>query len=237
MNINFSKIRAFDGSQDGGFEELICQLAHLDPPDSASSFERKEGAGGDAGVECFWKLKNGKEHAWQAKYFLDRIEDSQWGQINESVEKALERHPNLAEYYVCIPQDLPDSRKKGKAGKPVKSARDKWNEYHAAWISLAEQKGMKVQFHLWGRHEILLKLSQKKSSRYAGIVHYWFNELNFTQECFKKNINKSKKALGERFTPEFNVTLPIAEIFEGLGRTKFFYEDLYERISRWLPNS
>lgn len=234
MNIDFSRIRAFDGSQDGGFEELICQLAHLDPPNSACSFERKEGAGGDAGVECFWKLKNGKEHAWQAKYFMDRIEDSQWGQINESVEKALERHPNLVEYYVCIPQDLPDSRKKGKGGKPVKSARDKWNEYHAAWVSLAEQKGMKVQFHLWGKHEILLKLSQTKSSRYAGIAHYWFNELTFTQENFKKNITKSKNALGERFTPEFNVNLPIAEIFEGLGRTKFFYEDLYERISRWL---
>jgi hypothetical protein len=41
--LNFSNIRTFDGSKDGGFEELICQLAHLCPPSNARTFERKEG--------------------------------------------------------------------------------------------------------------------------------------------------------------------------------------------------
>ena len=71
--LNFSNIRTFDGSKDGGFEELICQLAHLCPPANARTFERKEGAGGDAGVECYWILDDGTEHAWQAKYFLSQF--------------------------------------------------------------------------------------------------------------------------------------------------------------------
>ena len=68
---SFRTIRSYGGSQQGGFEELICQLAHLSVPPDAQTFVRKEGAGGDAGVECFWIMNDGSEHAWQAKYFVE----------------------------------------------------------------------------------------------------------------------------------------------------------------------
>jgi len=93
--LNFSNIRNHDGSSDNGFEELVCQLAHLSPPENADYFVRKDGAGGDAGVECYWKLNDGSEHAWQAKYFLNSLESNQWSQISKSVKTALEKHPNL----------------------------------------------------------------------------------------------------------------------------------------------
>jgi hypothetical protein len=35
IEINFTNIRAFDGSQNSGFEELVCQLAHLEKPANA----------------------------------------------------------------------------------------------------------------------------------------------------------------------------------------------------------
>ena len=93
--LNFKQIRSYKGSQNNAFEELICQLAHLSRPKNAECFIRKEGSGGDAGVECFWQLKDGSEHAWQAKYFLDTITDKQWNQISNSVKKALEKHSKL----------------------------------------------------------------------------------------------------------------------------------------------
>ena len=71
-NLDFSKIRMHEDSQNSAFEELICQLARLSRPENAKSFIRKEGAGGDAGVEYFWRLKDGSEHAWQAKYFKNQ---------------------------------------------------------------------------------------------------------------------------------------------------------------------
>ncbi|MEA1854621.1 MULTISPECIES: hypothetical protein [Cytobacillus] len=53
IELDFLHIRPFDGSKDGEFEELICQLAHLNKPRNSLVFIRKGGAGGDAGVECF----------------------------------------------------------------------------------------------------------------------------------------------------------------------------------------
>jgi len=45
MNINFSNIRTHQGSQNSGFEELVCQLAHLQKPENGTRFVKKEGAG------------------------------------------------------------------------------------------------------------------------------------------------------------------------------------------------
>ena len=44
--INFTKIRAFDGSQNSGFEELVCQLAHLEKPANAKRFVEKKAQAG-----------------------------------------------------------------------------------------------------------------------------------------------------------------------------------------------
>ena len=84
MEINFSQIRTHDGSKNSGFEELICQIAHLQKPDNGKRFVKKDGAGGDAGVECYWILDDGSEICWQAKYFLDGMNSSRWQQIDES---------------------------------------------------------------------------------------------------------------------------------------------------------
>lgn len=232
--LNFSNIRTFDGSKDGGFEELICQLAHLCPPSNARIFERKEGAGGDAGVECYWMLGDGTEHAWQAKYFLESIDDSQWTQISDSVLTALDKHPNITNYYVCIPQDLPDSRKMGRGGKQVLSARDKWNTHCNKWEKEALKRNMQVNFHFWGKHELLLMLSQRDNSLFNGRARYWFDELILTKDIFEKIINRSRLSLGDRFTPEFHVDLPIAKIFDGLGRTKEYTELLSYNVYEWL---
>lgn len=127
IDLDFRTIRNHDSSQDAGFEELICQLAHLEVPENAKRFVRKDGAGVDAGVECFWILERGDEIAWQAKYFLEPLTTSQWSDISESVETAIKKHPKLTKYYICLPRDLNDSRKRGKHGKQVNSSLDIWD--------------------------------------------------------------------------------------------------------------
>ena len=216
--LDFSQIRSFDGSQDNGFEELICQLAHLNKPENGSYFVRKEGAGGDAGVECYWKLSDGTEHAWQAKYFIDRMEDDQWNQISKSVATALEKHPRLTKYYVCLPRDWTDSRKVTKAGKPVHSAWVKWEEHVEKWKLLASSRGMNVEFLYWCKHEISLML-QTDEPEYAGRALYWFNEPVIHPQLLINIANKSREALGERFTPENHLDLPIATQFHGIGHS------------------
>ncbi|MGG5787505.1 AVAST type 2 anti-phage system protein Avs2 [Bacillus pretiosus] len=230
LDVDFLKIRNHDGSQDNGFEELICQLAHLSRPKNADYFVRKEGAGGDAGVECYWKLLDGTEHAWQAKFFTESIKDNQWVQISKSVETALEKHPKITKYYVCLPRDWTDSRKTGVNGKVVNSAWDKWLEHVEKWRALAEVKGMNVEFTYWCKHEISQML-QTDSPEYAGRALYWFNEPVIHHRLLTKIAEKSRESLGERFTSEFHLDLPIAKQLNGLGLTPQWNERLFEQKS------
>jgi hypothetical protein len=83
----------------------------------------------DAGIECYWTLPTSEGVAWQAKYFLS-LDSSQWGQIDESVKTALEKHPKLIRYYVCVPLDLPEARLGGQT-----SAFQKWVDRVAKFTS------------------------------------------------------------------------------------------------------
>ena len=227
MAIDFSNIKDHDGSRDKGFEELVCQLAHLQIPENAMQFIRKEGDGGDAGVECYWKLRDDSEYAWQAKYFLNPLTTSQWSQITHSVKTAIDKHPKLSKYYVCVPRDHTDSRKESN-GKPVTSAFDKWEELKKEWNDYAAEKGMHIDFIYWGKHEICHML-QTDQPAYSGKVLYWFNSPSLTTEKLITIANRSKESLGDRFTPEYHVDLPIADEFHGLGKTVEWFNLLNEK--------
>ncbi len=229
MNINFSNIRTHNGSQNAGFEELVCQLAHLQKPENALRFIRKEGAGGDAGVECYWILKDGSEICWQAKYFLDGMNPDRWRQLDESFSTALEKHPNLTKYVVCLPLDKSDSRRKGQGYKQVVSVQDIWNEHITKWQAETQKQGRSVEFEYWGKHEITLFLAIDNPS-YSGRALYWFEESVLTVEKFKNIANKAREYLRDRYTPEFHVDLPIAETFDGLCLNNQWWEDIEEKI-------
>ncbi len=112
--INWQNLRSFDGDQRHAFEELCCQLAAHEPtPVPVGSLFTRKGSP-DAGVECFWIFPNGDEHAWQAKFFQGTPDDSQWGQLDKSVKVALQKHPRLVAYTICLPSDRSDPRIKNQ---------------------------------------------------------------------------------------------------------------------------
>nr|WKN34363.1 NACHT domain-containing protein [Tunicatimonas sp. TK19036] len=225
FSIDFAKIRPHNGSQHNGFEELVCQLAHLEKPVGGRDFVRKEGAGGDAGVECYWKLENQNEHCWQAKYFLNEMNSSRWQQLDESFNTALNKHPNLTKYIISLPLDKTDSRKTGKGGKTVKSLEVEWNAYTEKWKKQAEEKGRTVEFEFWGAHELTLFLT-KDDPLYSGRSLYWFNQPNLGFDTFERIFQKSRDTLDERYTPEFHVELPIIKKLDGLGLNEKWWERL-----------
>ena len=228
MEINFSQIRTHDGSKNSGFEELICQIAHLQKPDNGKRFVKKDGAGGDAGVECYWILDDGSEICWQAKYFLDGMNSSRWQQIDESFTTALEKHPKLTHYVVCLPLDKADSRKKGRGGKQVVSVEDEWLEHVKKWESQAKAAGSKITFSYWGKHEITTFLTID-DPLYSGRALYWFNEPFFGTDVFRNIAKRSQDSLGDRYTPEFHVELPIAKSFDGLCLNPSWWDLLKEK--------
>jgi hypothetical protein len=221
MTIDFARIRTHHGSQQDGFEELCCQLAGCERPEGAISFVRN--APPDAGVECYWVLANGEEHAWQAKYF-DAVDDAQWRQLDDSVETALAKHPRLVRYVVCLPIDLPDARIKGR-----RSLRARWEEQVARWTEQAAARGMLVSFELWGEHELAARLVEPAQ---AGRRLYWFGGPVFSPDWFVERIREAVCYAGARYTPELHVDLPLFHAFEGLGYIPALCAALRDRLGR-----
>ena len=208
ISLNWHAIRAINGGQEKGFQELITQLARRECP-TVSKFSGKGNP--DAGVECFVTYPDFSEWGWQAKYFFS-LQKSQWEQIDASVKTALEKHPKLSKYYVCVPYDRPDARV-----KKTKTALQKWEEHVQHWTTLASTRGMEIQFIYWGSHEIIELLSRQENS---GLIKFWFDIARFNDNWYKNRLEEAIKSAGPRYTPAIHVDLPIAQDFSAFGRTQ-----------------
>ncbi|HEY4354453.1 MAG TPA: hypothetical protein VGN16_01805 [Acidobacteriaceae bacterium] len=171
----------------------------------------------DAGIECYWTLPTGEEVAWQAKYFLF-LETSQWAQIDNSISTALEKHPRLVRYFVCVPLDLPDAQLLGKT-----SGYQKWLDRVTKWHNWATAKGRSVEFVWWGSHEMLEKLVLPTN---AGLARFWFDASVLDPLWFDKRLEEAIDTAGPRYTPEVNVDLPIVQNFDAFGRTGVWIQRL-----------
>lgn len=227
-SINWQNLRPWNGSQNSAFEELCCQLARYEQAPSGSTFIRKGAP--DAGIECFWKLPNGDEWGWQAKDFRSPPDVSQWRQVNDSIVTALDKHSRLTSITICFPIDRQDPRIEHQEW-----FMDKWNEHVEKWKELASKKEMSVKFNYWGEHEIWEKLCREE---HRGRLFFWFHEELLSRVWFKDRLDETISNAVPRYSPELNIELPIACIFESLGRTSKFYNQikvLYGEIKRLKP--
>ncbi|ACY13636.1 AVAST type 2 anti-phage system protein Avs2 [Haliangium ochraceum] len=222
-NLDWSAIRPLNRTRDRGFEELCAQLARSELP-AGTQFIRKGTP--DAGVECYAIFPDGSEWAWQAKYFLTSPEASQWQQVDKSVVTALEKHPAITKYFVCMPIDLPDGRverttRASGEKKPTTSAQDQWNERVKKWKAAARADGREVEFLFWGSHELLFRLAQPV---HVGRVYFWFDKRGFDRAWFSARLEAALHTAGPRYTPEVHVDLPVAQDFDAFGRAAQFFE-------------
>jgi hypothetical protein len=213
IQVNWKNIRPVNESRRLGFEELCCQLARHEVPEDAE-FRRKGTP--DAGVECFARIGN-EEWGWQAKFFTSPPDSGQWVQIDKSVETALDRHPDLARYYVCLPLDPPDPRTPGRS-----HMMERWDERIEKWNDLAGER--EIEFIYWGQSEILDRLSREE---HRGRLWYWFNQECLSKKWFRQEIERVvDNVAGARYTPEIHVDLPVAERFDAFGRSDRYFQRL-----------
>jgi hypothetical protein len=218
MTINWTALRSWNGLQQNAFEELCCQLARAESYPNGSKFVRKGTP--DAGVECYWTTPAGDDHAWQAKFHLARPGKTQWGEIDKSVTTALDKHPRLTRYIICLPIDRADPRIVDHTGRQQKWFMDSWDAHVAKWTTWASDRHMTVLFDYWGDSEIFHRLALEE---HAGRHYFWFNEKLFSDKWFRDRYEEARISAGERYTPELNVDLPIARVFDGLGRAEAFF--------------
>jgi len=214
--VNFDRIRPVEDSRRSGFEELCSQIAHEfeDVPDT---WKYTRLGDPDAGIECKWESPEGRVWGWQAKY-VDGINNDSLSQVDSSVRKALDNYPNLSRYFVCVPCDRPHSPRKG-----IKTALEKWNDRVDKWEEWAEEKDMDVDFVFWGHSELLEFLSKDK---HKGRIYFWFDSEQLTESKLEEELEVSISNAKDRYTPELHVDTGNADIFDPLGRTPAFVNDV-----------
>ena len=89
----------------------------------------------------------------------------------------------------------------------------KLNEKIKEWTKIALNKNINIEFEYWGDTEISAML-QTDEPKFSGRLLYWFDEVILTQNKLQTIANSSKQSLGERYTPELHVDLPIVKFFD-----------------------
>lgn len=214
MTIQWNKLRSFNGSQYNAFEELVCQLANAEKIDNKKKFIRI--AAPDGGIESYAELASGEIYGWQAKFFQSSFTTSQWQQIETSFKEALKNYPTLTKYYICCPVDRNNAFIDGR-----NSFLQKWETYTAKWTQEAVEIGRHVVFEYWGSFELNDRLNQEHN---VGKRNYWFSEHEFSLDWFSNHNQTALANLGNRYTPEINVDLPISINLEALTRSSTFKE-------------
>ena len=156
--MNWQHFQTYNEAATRAFEALCNQLFELwinrECKNTKQSFVVVNGAGGDGGVESYATLKNGKEIGMQAKWFPDSITTSQFKQIKNSIVTAIEVHPQLEKYIVCVPRDL-SNIKKGKDGKIVQETEySKWKKI----VTDIKSSYPELKVFFWGDHDLECQL-------------------------------------------------------------------------------
>ena len=217
MNSIFNQLRTHNGSQESAFERLCCQLAQQNKPSRAHRFIPV--APPDAGVECYWMLEDGSEWGWQAKYFTSSLGNSQWQQLDHSVKTALQKHPRLVKYIVCLPIDFSDGRRDGQT-----SGLEKWNQHCDKWSTWANDEGRCIEFTCWGKHELESRLSTNEN---RGRHWYWFHTQQFTPKWFCERAQRASAQVSTRYHPDLDVQLDVYKSLRVMNRdAKTIHDEL-----------
>jgi hypothetical protein len=195
----------------GGFEELCCQLAALEDPAESSRFVRK-GPGADQGLECYRTYADGSEVGWQAKYFMNGFESTQVTDLAESLQRAMAAHPQLKKFIVCLPIDLQDNR----SGKKLSQVQ-RYENWRDKSVKAAAAQGRILEIELWSASSITERLG-RDTPAYSGRARYWFDTVRFSSAWFREKFEVPRCNLGERYSPESHVDLPIQKALQALAR-------------------
>lgn len=227
MIIDFQNILTkHEKSKQDAFESLCCQIFYYlgieNDWNNKAEYINKNGHGGDAGVEAYWKFSNSEEYGLQAK-FADNLSDL-WSQINESVKTALNKHPNLKKYYICTPFDRTDMKQTNK-----KDGMTTWNEYIEKWKLVKN-----IDFIWLGKSELESQLI-KDQACYKGMIKYWFSKDIFTKNWFDKHFEDIKIKANNRYSVNLNIETSTKDTILEIAKTKSLlndYKEAYKELSK-----
>lgn len=223
--IDFKQIVPRNGSQTDAFEEFCCQIArHSADLPYGSEFVRFRGAGGDGGVECIWRLPNADEWGWQAKFMFNLPKAK--AALDKSITTALELHPKLVKYTICLPFDLT-----GPTARKGKSQLEYFDSYREEWRADAAAKGINLQIVLSTPATLLDDLL--KFDPHHGRLRFWFDATTLSDEWFAHHLHEVRSGAYPRYTPELTIQTTLGQALEALGQTDEWFASLRPRLKEF----
>ena len=211
---DFTRVREVDGKRSAGFEELCVQLADGLCSSSVTEVIRVDGAGGDGGVEAIVKTDDNRVIGIQCKYFVVQLGQVQWRQLDKSVRQAVKKHPELTDYFVCVPQDR------------TPAGNSKWGALTQSWKKVRP----KLRVTWFGQSELGGLLSRSKWNYLAA---YWLGMPAFSAQWLQEQCALGVRQLHRRYTPRLhNKTRAERELSQFLGLESAREE--YQNASRGL---
>lgn len=158
------------------------------------------GDGGDGGVEAYCMLENGDYIGVQAKWFIERMNASQFTQIQNSLDTAISIRPSLKKYIVCVPRDF-TSKKRVRGGNIAANTEDDlWQDF----ISKNKDEYPSVDIILWDKTTIQSRLNEAECE---GIYKYWFDKSVVLESEIMNSYNKAISGWGQtRYIPDLYTT-------------------------------
>ncbi|MDZ4810217.1 MAG: hypothetical protein SGI96_18420, partial [Bacteroidota bacterium] len=197
-NVDFSKLKPYDGKVTKCFEQLCYQIAqkefgHL------GIFTPIDGSGGDGGVEFYLNLTNGEKWGWQCKFFGDtgRLNvGNRKTQIANSLETACRNHGNLTKWFLCIKTDLTEDSK--AADGTISKGEQNWFKNDLVKKIPA---GRSIILEHWGESAFVTFL---RESKHIGIRSFFFGSLEFDSDWFKKKFQENFEKVKDKYDAELH---------------------------------
>ena len=219
--IDWSKLRTYEGNKHRSFEELCYQIAKGIHEEQGSLTCIDDRGGGD-GVEFYLTFPSGDQWGWQAKFYYPNLRlnaSNRKRSIEESLKKACQEHPQLTKWILCTPSNF------------TSKEQDWFNNI----LPQSVPQEMSVELKHWGASNFNDWLSEP---RFAGKLSYFFGELELDINWFKRQFDKQKAPLGEKFTSSLHTeSIVDACIHAFLGNKKFVCQiaEWIGKISEELP--
>lgn len=195
--------------------------------DNISHFAFVNGSGGDGGVEAYGLLKSGDIIGVQSKWFPQKMEASQFKQIENSFYTAIKVRPELKRYIVCIPRDF-TSKKMVKNNQVARDTEEsKWinlceninKEYPDVVIELWDETSIQLQYNYYGQgvryisdyyeiDDFTNTYQDYVNSRYTKIEDKWIHTDQMVKTPYKEfSAENIEKWMKKKDTPDFTVWL------------------------------
>ncbi|WP_327209443.1 hypothetical protein [Rhizobium leguminosarum] len=209
-DLDFSKIRAEGGDRREGFEEFSTQIFHRYAVPAGSRYERYRGAGGDGGVEAIWRLPSGAVVGLQSKFFLP-LKTAHLGQLEKSLDIALDNFPQLQTYIVTLPFDPTPSVKARKGQGQV----EKLETWRKGLVDRAAKRGATIDVEWWFASELKSRLLGMDNA--AGRILYWFGTPVLSKTSLEIAAGVAEGIAGPRYSPKLRVGTGAGDTLKAFG--------------------